>query len=57
MSKWQYQGDRDVLGYGGAFFRNIGGREWIFVRFENTEENDFEFHYDARVSLVDLDAI
>lgn len=57
-SKWQYQGDVNMLDYGGVFLRHVGGRKFHAIRFDNmheaTGEEDQDKYYGSLVE-VDLD--
>jgi hypothetical protein len=60
MNKWEYQGDVDVLGYGGSFARHVGGRRFHVIRFDNMDEacgsdNEGQPTYHCGLVEVDLD--
>lgn len=55
---WEYQGDVDVLGYGGTFVRHVGERRYHAIRFDNMDEacgSDNEGHPRYHGSLVEVD--
>jgi hypothetical protein len=55
---WEYQGDMDVLGYGGTFLRHVGDRRYHAIRFDNMDEacgSDNEGHPRYHGSLVEVD--
>ena len=57
-SKWEYQGDIDVLGYGGTFVRHVGERRYHAIRFDNMDEacgSDNEGQATYHGSLVEVD--
>jgi len=59
-SKWEFQGDVNVLGYGGTFIRHVGGRRYHAIRFDNMDEacgsdNDGQPKYHGSLVEVDLD--
>jgi hypothetical protein len=60
--KWTYQGDSNLLDYGGTFGAHIGARRFLFVRLENmpevcgTEWDGSKYIVDlALVDLAELD--
>ena len=58
--KWHYQGDVNMLDYGGAFARNVSGRTWHVIEFDNLRDccgDDADGHptYIASLKVVDLD--
>jgi len=60
MNTWEYQGDCDLLSYGGSFARHVGGRRFHVVRFDNMDEacgSDNEGYptYNGTLGEVDLD--
>lgn len=57
---WEYQGDIDVLGYGGTFLRHVGDRRYHAIRFDNMDEacgrdNEGQPRYHGSLVEVDLD--
>ena len=59
-SKWEFQGDVDVLGYGGTFIRHVGDRRYHAIRFDNMDEacgsdNEGQAKYHGSLVEVDLD--
>lgn len=57
---WEYQGDCDVLGYGGTFLRHVGERRFHAIRFDNMDEacgsdNEGQPRYHGSLVEVDLD--
>lgn len=58
--QWHYEGDVDVLGYGGSLARHVGGRRYHVIQFDNMDEacgsdNEGRPTYNGSLREVDLD--
>jgi hypothetical protein len=56
--RWWYSGDVNMLDYGGSYYRNVGGRKFQRIGFDNLEDTDIEGDkYYVTLDYINLDEV